>query len=243
MGWLETRKKLVENPEEKHPHIPARQLIDRVVLGGSDGAIESVAMTAALNGAGVVFGTLVIAGLAFAVAGALSMFFSNYLSRRAEIESLRIDMEREKMEIETEPEEEKAELEGLLLNEGYNRQEVGVIMSRLVKNKEMWLREQLRRELRLHPEDLDQDSVRRPASAGIAFFLLAMLALLPYEVVTVRTDALAFSVVLSLVALFALSSRVFSPQHFNGKAGAESAAVGAVAAGLLYVIGIVISSL
>lgn len=233
----------MENPEEKHPHIPARQLIDRVVLGGSDGAIESVALTAALNGAGVAFGTLVIAGLAFAVAGALSMYFSNYLSRRAEIESLRIDMEREKMEIETEPEEEKAELEGLLLNEGYNRQEVDIIMSRLVKNKEMWLREQLRRELRLHPEDLDQDFVSRPASAGIAFFLLAILALLPYATISVRTEALALSVTLSLVALFALSSRVFSPRHFSGKAGAESAAVGAVAAGLLYVVGIVISSL
>ncbi|HXY56295.1 MAG TPA: VIT1/CCC1 transporter family protein, partial [Nitrososphaerales archaeon] len=64
---------------EKHPHIPARNVLDRIVLGGSDGAIEGLAMTSALNGAGVGLPTIALAGLAFALAGAISMFFSNYL--------------------------------------------------------------------------------------------------------------------------------------------------------------------
>src|SRR5713226_8876450 len=175
----ESRLPTPEIGQEKHPHIPARQLMDRIVLGGSDGAIESVAMTAALNGAGVGFGTILLAGLAFAIAGAVSMFFSSYLARRSEVQSLKTDIERERMEIETEPEEEKAELEGLLKGEGYTQQEVSVIMARLVKNKEMWLREQLRRELRVHAEDLDSDSLVRPVAAGLSFFFLAIVALLP----------------------------------------------------------------
>jgi vacuolar iron transporter family protein len=222
---------------EKHPHIPGRFIIDRIVLGGSDGAIEGVAMTAALNGAQITFGTILVAGFAFAAAGAVSMFFSSYLSRRSELESLRADIAREKMEIDTEPEEERTELEQLLKAEGYDKQEVDVIMSRLVKNKEMWLREQLRRELRLHPEDLAGDSIVRPSSAGAAFFCLAMLTLSPYFFPLSHLYALGLSVSFALIALFAMGSRIFIPRNFNALAGAESAAVGALAAGLMYAIG------
>lgn len=83
--------------------------------------------------------TILLAGFAFSVAGAMSMFFSTYLSGKAEIDSLRMDMEREKMEIETEPEEERSELEQLLKKDGYDQREVEVIMERLVTDKELWL--------------------------------------------------------------------------------------------------------
>ncbi|MDA4124324.1 MAG: VIT1/CCC1 transporter family protein [Thaumarchaeota archaeon] len=217
--------------------------MDKIVLGGSDGAIEAVAMTAALNGAKVTFGTILLAGFAFAIAGGFSMFFSSYLSSRAEMESLRIDVQRERMEIETEPEEEKAELEELLRKDGYKQNEVDVIMGRLVKDKEMWLRTQLRHELRLNIEDLATDPLVRPGSAGLAFFLLALLALSPYGLRLEHFEALVASVALSLCALFALSSRVFTPSHFKPKAGLESALVGLLAAGLLYGVGYLISAL
>jgi VIT1/CCC1 family predicted Fe2+/Mn2+ transporter len=228
--------------QEKHPHIPARRVLDRVVLGGSDGAIEAMAMTAALNGASVAFHTILIAGFAFAVAGGLSMFFSSYLSSRSEMDLLRIDVQRERMEIETEPEEEKAELEELLKKEGYDQREVEVIMGRLVKDKELWLRTQLNHELRLHMEDLATNQLVRPGSAGIAFFILALVALSPYEFVSGYLPALLISVVLSLTALFSLASRVFTPSHFNLRAGLESVAVGGAAAGFLYALGLIISS-
>ena len=189
------------------------------------------------------FGTIIIAGFAFAVAGGVSMFFSTYLSRRSELESLKIDMERERMEIETEPEEERAELEDLLAKEGYHREEVDMIMRRLMADKEMWLRAQLMHELRLHPEDLSSDSVSRPASAGLAFFLLAILALAPYRLLSFREGALVLSVSLALLSLFILSSRAFSPRNFDAVAGLKSAGVGALAAGMLYAAGLAFSLL
>ncbi|HYB75562.1 MAG TPA: VIT1/CCC1 transporter family protein [Nitrososphaerales archaeon] len=229
-------------PVEKHPHIPARRILDRVVLGGSDGAIEALSMTAALNGAGVAFHTILVAGFAFAVAGGISMFFSSYLSNKSEIDLLRIDVNRERMEIETEPEEEKAELEELLKKEGYQQREVDVIMERLVKDKELWLRTQLSHELRLHIEDLETDPFARPGSACSAFFALALVSLSPYAFASGRFEALLFSLVLSLASLFALASRAFTPRHFDWKSGIESAAVGAFAAGILYALGLAISA-
>jgi VIT1/CCC1 family predicted Fe2+/Mn2+ transporter len=229
------------NRPEKHPHIPARAVLDRIILGGSDGAIEGLAMTAALNGAGLAFGTIVLAGLAFAIAGALSMFFSNYLSRKSEIESLKIDIARERMEIETEPEEERAEMRNLLREEGYSEEEVNVIMKRLARNKDLWLKEMLRRELRVNIEDVEANPYTRPVSAGVAFFMLALLAVSPYGFSIARGSALVASVALSILALFALSSRVFVPRNFRPVAGVESALVGMLAGGVLYLVGLLVS--
>ena len=228
--------------EEKHPHIPARNVLDRIILGGSDGAIEGLATTSALNGAGLAFGTIALAGFAFAVAGAIAMFFSTYLSRRSELRSLQIDVDREGMEIETEPDEEQDEMRELLRKDGYNEAEVEVIMRRLVKNKGLFLKEMLRRELRVNIEDVGADPFVWPLYAGIAFLLLALLAVSPYAFAIPRVDALVASVTLSLAALFSLGSRTFVPGNFNLKAGAESALVGAVAGGLLYLVGLAVSA-
>jgi VIT1/CCC1 family predicted Fe2+/Mn2+ transporter len=200
-------------------------------------------MTAALNGAGVAFETILIAGLAFAAAGAVSMFFSSYLSSRSEREALKTDVQREKMEIETEPEEERAELEDLLRKEGYGQKEIDVIMTKLTKNKEMWLREQLSRELRVHIEDLQSGSLGRPAAAGLSFLLLALLAVAPYGFLSGYVRTLAASAALSILALFCLGSRIFLRRHFRPWAGIESAVVGAAAAALLYALGLLISTI
>jgi VIT1/CCC1 family predicted Fe2+/Mn2+ transporter len=226
---------------EKHPHIPARNILDRIILGGSDGAIEGLAMTSALNGAGLGFNTIAVAGFAFALAGAISMFFSNYLSRKSELHSLEIDVARERMEIETEPEEEMFEMRELLKKDGYDDREVEVIMQRLSKDEDLWLKEMLRRELHINLEDVGADPFVWPLFAGIAFLLLALLAVSPYAFAVPRADALFVSLGLSLAVLFALGSRALVPRNFEPMAGVESALVGGVAAALLYFVGLLIS--
>ncbi len=230
------------NQLEKHPHIPARNILDRIVLGGSDGAIEGLALTSALNGAGLGYSTIALAGVAFALSGALSMFFSNYLSRRSELRSLKIDMSRERMEIDTEPEEEKSEMRELLKRDGYDDREVDVILQRLVKDKELWLKEMLRRELRLNVEEEGTGRLSKPLSAGVAFLLLGLLSVSPYAFAVPRFDALVASVSFSLAALFSLGSRVFVPRSFDLAAGVESALVGALAGFLLYLVGVLVST-
>jgi len=147
------------------------------------------------------------------------------------------------MEIETEPEEERAELEALLRKEGYKQAEVDVIMNRLTKDKEMLLRAQLTHELKLHIEDLETNPVGRSGSAGMAFFLLALLALVPYADGFTHLPALAASVFLSVLALFALGSKIYTFRNFSPRAGLESAAVGAFAAVVLYSAGTLLAGL
>jgi len=229
--------------EEKHPHLRARRIVDRIVLGGSDGVMEEVAATAGLNGVGADFRTILFAGLAFAIAGAISIFFSSYLSQRAELDSLKIDIDRERMEIETEPEEEKKELEELLKKEGYKQQEVDVIMARLVRNKEMWLRAQLTHELHLHVEELTSHPLARSASAGGAFLLFALVPLFPYLFSLDHLTTLLLSATLSILALFVLgATKLVGLSHLSWRGGLRSAAIGGLAAAVLYVVGRALSS-
>jgi len=194
-----------------------------------------------LNGAGIALGTIAVAGFAFALAGAIAMFFSSYLSRRSELRSLRIDLDREKMEIQTEPDEEQGEMRDLLKKDGYADAEVDVIMRRLVKNQDLFLKEMLRRELKVNMEDVGANPFRWPFFAGMAFLIVALLTVSPYALGVPRSDALVASLAFSLASLFALGSRAFVPGNFNLKAGAESAAVGAVAGVLLYLVGLAVS--
>jgi VIT1/CCC1 family predicted Fe2+/Mn2+ transporter len=228
---------------EKHPHLPGRKIIDRIVLGGTDGIIESLAATAGLNGARQPFSIILVAGLAFAIAGAVSMFASNFLSRRTERESIKMDIEREKLEIETEPEEEKRELENLLKTEGYNEKEVDVIMKRVTRDKDMWLRVQLRHELNLDADELESSSIRKSFPPGLAFFAGALVPLIPYLSPFQSTIALLVSVGFSLVALFIMGSTKFlTVGKVNVASGLEMTLVGAGAAALLFTVGRLIAS-
>jgi VIT1/CCC1 family predicted Fe2+/Mn2+ transporter len=228
----------LQNFEEKHPHIRGRKIIDRIVLGGSDGVIESIAATAALNGVGLDFGTIFVAGFAVAIAGAVSMFFSSYLSERSGLDALRKDITRERMEIETEPEEERQELEELLQREGYGRSEIQVILNKLASDKEMWLRAQLRHELHLHTGDLSMSPLNKSIPAGLFFFVGAMIPLLSYIISPTHEIALIMSILTSLLVLFTLGATKFvSTKHMSVKNGLENAAIGGVAAILLYLIG------
>ena len=118
-----------------------------------------------------------------------------------------------------------------------------MIMERLAKNKELWLREQLRHELHLHTDELRSSPLARSVPAGVAFFLLALPSLIPYLYDISRTDALLASASLSLVALFLLGSKFYTLRHISLRGGVESAAVGAVAAFLLYLVGLLVGSI
>ncbi len=223
---------------EKHPHIRARDIIHRIVLGGTDGVIESIAVTAGLNGAGTAFSVIRVAGVAFAFAGAFSMFFSSYISERSEREALRKDIDRERMEIETEPEEEKQELEQLLREEGFKDKEVATIMGRVTADRELWLREQLRLELHKNAGDVNVNPLRGAGPAGLLFFLGAVLPLLPYLFPLGRDAALLASLALALTTLFMLGGTKFTTvKEIDVRAGLEDAAIGGFAAILLYTIG------
>ena len=83
------------------------------VLGANDGIVSTAGIVVGVAGATAATGTILIAGLAGMVAGALSMAGGEYTSVSAQRDTEKAALAKERIELATMPEEELAELEGI----------------------------------------------------------------------------------------------------------------------------------
>jgi VIT1/CCC1 family predicted Fe2+/Mn2+ transporter len=80
------------------------------VLGANDGLISTSSLVVGVAASNSGQGTVVVAAFAGMIAGALSMAAGEYVSVSSQSDTEQADIERERRELETEPEEEHAEL-------------------------------------------------------------------------------------------------------------------------------------
>jgi vacuolar iron transporter family protein len=227
--------------EEKHEHIQGRGLISSMVLGLSDGVITNVAFLAGFAGALDNLGVIRLAGVAAMLAGAVSMFFGGLNAARSEQDLFRADAKRELGEIEHEPDEERAELKSFYLSKGLSPEESEIVVKRITSNKQKWLEDLLMHELHIHEEELESP-VKIAGVLGLSFLGGAFVPLVSYLLMTSRYYSIISSVIVSLVFLFLagswkgkLSGRAY------WRAGLEMLLIGGAAAGILFLIGSLIT--
>lgn len=222
---------------ERHAHISGRGLISSSALGLSDGLVTNLAFLTGFSGAVANIDLIRFAGLAAMLAGAVSMFFGGVLSARSEFDLFKADSKREAYEIENEPEEEAWELKQIYMAKGLTEPEAEMVVRRLSLDKERFLEDMLANEVHIH-----RDSLPNPYTLGsvigLSFLLGALVPLVPYYVAASRHEAVAASVVSSLAFLFAAGEwkgRIVNRRAW--RSGLETLAIGAVAAGILFLIG------
>jgi len=88
------------------------------VLGANDGIVSTAGVVAGVAGATSDLTTILTAGLAAAVAGSLSMAGGEYVSVSTQRDTEAAALDKERLELETMPREEEAELAGLYRNQG-----------------------------------------------------------------------------------------------------------------------------
>lgn len=229
--------------QEKHPHIRGRGIVSSFALGLSDGVVTNLAFLAGFSGAVNNLEIIKLAGVASMFAGAVSMFFGGLIAGRTERDLFRADSAREAYEIDTEPEEEKAELERFYREKGLSKDESDIVVKRIASNRKKWLEDMLMHELSINEARLE-DPLKVALAIGFSFLLGAVIPLIPYLFFSEKFVAIIFSVYISLFFLFLaggwkgnLSNRRF------WRAGVEMLLVGAVATAILYVIGSLITFL
>jgi predicted membrane protein (TIGR00267 family) len=176
------------------------------------------------------------AGLAAVLAGTVSMFFGGVLSARSEHDLFRADSAREAYEMEHETDEEKLELKWIYMDKGLTEKEADMVVGRLLSNKEKFLEDMLTNELHVHQHSL-ANPLKLGAVIGLSFLVGAVVPLAPYFLLSGKS-AVPISVALSLVFLFAAGEwkgRIVKRKRL--RSGLETLLIGAVAAGILYVIG------
>jgi VIT1/CCC1 family predicted Fe2+/Mn2+ transporter len=88
------------------------------VLGANDGVISTASLMVGVAAAGSPPGAVLTAGVAGLAAGAMSMAAGEYVSVRSQADTEHADIARERKELETQPELERAELEGIYRKRG-----------------------------------------------------------------------------------------------------------------------------
>ena len=88
------------------------------VLGANDGLISTASLVVGVAASGTGRGAVLIAGVAGLVAGAMSMAAGEYVSVSSQADTESADLARERVELATAPEAEKAELAGIYVGRG-----------------------------------------------------------------------------------------------------------------------------
>jgi vacuolar iron transporter family protein len=211
-----------------------------VIFGVSDGLVSNLALVMGVAGAAGTAGAdpsfIVLAGIAGLLAGAFSMAAGEYISMQSQRELFERQIALERAELEAMPEEEQAEMAALYRAKGFPPDEADAIAARLFEDPERALEALIREELGLDPRELGSPT---GAAAGsfVSFAVGAAVPVLPYVILS-GGAAFATSIVLSLLALFAVGAGV---SLLTGRgflfSGLRQVAIGAGAALVTFAVG------
>jgi VIT1/CCC1 family predicted Fe2+/Mn2+ transporter len=88
------------------------------VLGANDGIVSTASLVVGVAAAGASSKSILIAGVAGLVAGAMSMAAGEYVSVSSQADTERADLDRERQELAADPEHEHAELAAIYVERG-----------------------------------------------------------------------------------------------------------------------------
>jgi VIT1/CCC1 family predicted Fe2+/Mn2+ transporter len=207
------------------------------VFGVNDGLVSNASLILGMVGAGSGDATVLAAGVAGLLAGALSMAAGEYVSMRSQRELFEHQIALERAELAEYPEAEAEELALIYMARGIEPGDARRMATQLVSNPEHALDVLAREELGLNPDDLGSPS-GAALSSFAAFAVGATLPLLPFLLGGTLPDAAYTGVALSAAGLFATGAAM---SLFSGRSawagGLRMLAIGGGAGALTFGIG------
>jgi VIT1/CCC1 family predicted Fe2+/Mn2+ transporter len=217
------------------PHFRGRWLSD-LILGAQDGLVNTLGVVlgvaAASDSARITFA----AGLAAAIAEAVSMGAVAYTSSAAMGELYRSEREREYRHITRAPTVEREEIRALYAKKGFEGDLLERVVETICANPDVWVEVMMAEEHGLTPVSR-RSSLRAAAVVGFASLAGAVLPVLPF-VRLARTPASMVSLALGAAGLFALGAiegRVTTRRP--ARSGVSLMLIGLVSASVGYVVG------
>ncbi|MGA7476014.1 MAG: VIT1/CCC1 transporter family protein [Thermoplasmata archaeon] len=210
-----------------------------LLLGAIDGFASIVALSAGVAGATGLNKTVLIAGTASVVAGALSMAASEYVSVKAERDARVAQTRMEGEAASVAPETKRDQLIRAYEAKGLSTDEATKVATRLQEDPQRFLDALVAERYGTGVEE-DERPGRQGLLTGVSFALAGAVPLVPYIFFGIEAAVIA-SVVVTAVALFLAGLfRALSSLHPFVRSGLEMLAVGMGAAAGTYLIGLVI---
>jgi vacuolar iron transporter family protein len=211
-----------------------------LLLGAIDGFASIVALSAGVAAAAKSDQTVLIAGAAAVVAGALSMAASEYVSVKAERDARVAQARMEAEALSVAPETKRNQLVTAYEGKGLSQEEATKVVARLEQDPKRFL-EALVVERYGTAADEGERPGRQGFLTGISFALAGSVPLVPFLLFRPDT-AIVASILVTAGALFLAGLfRALSSLHPFVRSGLEMLAVGMGAAAGTYLIGLLIA--
>jgi VIT1/CCC1 family predicted Fe2+/Mn2+ transporter len=183
-------------------HLESSALITDIVIGMSDGLTVPFALAAGLSGAVSSTSIIVIAGIAEICAGSIAMGLGGYLAGKTEQDHYTSEVKREYYEVEhmrhLEINETKEFFAGIGLSEDLQNRAT----HELSLDKHKWVDFMMKYELGLDKPDPKRAS-KSAFNIGFSYIVGGLVPLSPYFFTNDPLTGLKFSVIVTLLCLFA----------------------------------------
>ena len=207
------------------------------VLGAQDGIVSTAGLVVGVAGASLDNTTLLIAGLAGLVSGALSMAGGEYVSVSTQRDTEKALLDKERWELETMPEEELAELADLYEAKGLSAELAKQVAVQLHEKDALAAHAEI--ELGIDPEEFTSPWQAAVTSA-VSF---AIGAALPLLAITLSPPDARVAVTFVVVVLALIGTGFFSAQVGGapkGRAVLRNVVVGVMTMTVTFAIGSII---
>ena len=203
--------------------------IREAVFGAQDGLVSTLAVVSTVAGATSDRFTILIAGIASALAGIFSMAAGEYIGSKSQREIFEAQIVDERNEVHERPGEAEAEIAFMLEEDGLPHDRAVEVARIMAEHPEALLKTMVEKELGLAVEPEEGSPLQGALVMGGAFGLGAIPPILPHLFIA-GTPAVPLSVAATLAVLFGIGVVKSRWTHRGWLAsGLEILAVGAIA--------------
>ena len=221
--------------------VARRGRIREVVFGAQDGLLSTLALVTGVRGADAQRYPILVAGLAGALAGTISMALGAYIAAKSQRDVFEAELDKEREQLRRRPNVEVIELAAIFEAEGLEYEAASRAARAIATNPEVMLKTMAEKELGIQYEATGSP-LSDAVTMGMSFVVGSAVPILPY-VVLGTTAGLVVSVVLTLGTLFVMGMVKASLAGESWlRSGAEIAGLAGAAAALAYVVGTVLPS-
>lgn len=220
------------------------EYLKQIVYGGNDGIVTTFAVVAGFAGAGhggaaVVGGLAVLLfGLANLFADATAMGLGEFLSSRSERDVYNATRARERVEIERNPEFERAEAVEILAQKGVPPEDAAALADLMMRNPDFMADFMMQHEVGMADPEGSSPAARGAMTFG-SFVLFGSAPLWPYFVLPPEPETFPVSLAMTFAALVALGLlRWKVTTETMARCVGETVLVGGTCAAVAYAVGL-----
>lgn len=227
------------NPKYIHHQRPGiASSIREIVFGMEDGMVSTMgAVTGIAIGSDDHF-IVVLAGIVIIAVESISMGVGSYLSSKSEREVNERMLAEEREEIKKYPLEEKEEMVGLFVKDGWSKMLARKMAEEASAKKKLMLQEMAYRELQVFPSQ-KEEPIKNGFFMWGSYIIGGLIPVIPYFLIPAVEPVIPISIFITLVGLFFLGvATTRFTQRSWWKAGLEMLFIAGVAALVGYGVGV-----